>query len=132
MSAADFEGINLPCNVAAEKSVLGCVFSDNGRKGVLSDVISSLRAEHFYIELHSDIYGVMARLFMAGARLDAVVILNECIKEGIFDSESEAAACAKDLIDAAPSASAISSFVRNGHFAERAFWRVFLLISNAP
>ncbi|MCH5204151.1 MAG: replicative DNA helicase [Oscillospiraceae bacterium] len=112
MSAADFEGINLPCNISAERSVLGCVFADNNRKGVLGDVISSLRAEHFYIELHSSIYSVMARLYLAGTRLDAVVILNECIKEGIFESEAEAASCAKELMDSAPSSSAITSYAK--------------------
>ena len=112
MSAGDFEGINLPCNVGAEKSVLGCVFADNNRKGVLGEVISTLRAEHFYVELHSAIYGVMTRLYMAGTRLDAVVILNECIKDGIFESEEEAASCAKELMDAAPSSSAITAYAK--------------------
>lgn len=112
MSAADFEGINLPCNIGAEKSVLGCVFADNNRKGVLSEVISSLRAEHFYVELHSGIYGVMSRLYLSGTRLDAVVILNECIKDGIFESEADAASCAKELMDAAPSSSAITAYAK--------------------
>ena len=112
MASADFEGINLPCNIGAEKSVLGCVFSDNNRKGVLGEVISSLRAEHFYLELHSAIYSVMTRLYMAGSRLDAVVILNECIRDGIFEGEAEAAACAKELMDEAPSSSAISEYAR--------------------
>ncbi|MCH5195386.1 MAG: replicative DNA helicase [Oscillospiraceae bacterium] len=112
MSASDFEGLSLPCNISAEKSVLGCVFADNNRKGVLSEVISSLRAEHFYVELHSSIYSVMARLYLAGTRLDAVVILNECIKDGIFESEAEASSCAKELMDAAPSSSAISAYAK--------------------
>lgn len=112
MSAADFEGINLPCNVGAEKSVLGCVFADNSRKGVLSEVIGSLRAEHFYVELHASIYSVMMRLYLAGSRLDTVVILNECIKEGIFENEEEAAARAKEFLDAAPSYSAITSYAK--------------------
>ncbi len=112
MSAADFEGINLPCNIGAEKSVLGCVFADNSRKGVLSEVIGSLRAEHFYVELHASIYGVMSRLYLAGSRLDTLVILNECIKEGIFENEEEAASRAKEFLDAAPSYSAITAYAK--------------------
>ncbi len=112
MSAADFEGINLPCNIGAERSVLGCVFADNARKGVLGEVISSLRAEHFYLELHAGIYSVMARLYLSGTRLDTVVILNECLREGIFADEAEAAECAKELMDDAPSSSAIAAYAK--------------------
>ena len=112
MSAADFEGINLPCNIGAEKSVLGCVFADTNRKGVLSEVIGSLRAEHFYVELHAGIYSVMMRLYLAGSRLDTVVILNECIKEGIFESEEEASSRTKEFLDAAPSYSAITAYAK--------------------
>lgn len=112
MSAVDFEGLELPCNIGAEKSVLGCVFSDNNRKGVLGEVMGSLRAEHFYDDLHAGIYAVMQRLYLTGTRLDSVVILNECIKDGIFDSESKAATCAKELMDAAPSSSAIKAYAK--------------------
>ncbi len=106
----ELNGLNLPCSILAEKSVLGCVLSDNGKRDVLSEVSTTLRAEHFYIELHANIYRVMLRLSLAGKKLDTLVILNECIKENIFSDESEAVYYAKQLMDSAPSASAIVEY----------------------
>lgn len=63
-----------PQNLAAERSVLGCILLENSAMDEVADV---LRAEHFYSDIHQLIYATIVRMRESGKPIDVVSLGHE-------------------------------------------------------
>ncbi len=72
---------SMPCNIEAEQYVLGAVLFDNE---CLSDIISTLKPDDFYLAPHKLIYNAMVNLSNKSEPIDFVTLTAEL--KGDFDS----------------------------------------------
>ena len=72
----------LPYSLEAEQSVLGALII---KPDYISDVLELVTSESFYRRQHRELFSVILRLFSAARPIDPVVVLDECLKENIFE-----------------------------------------------
>lgn len=72
---------SMPCNIEAEQYVLGAIIFDNE---CISDVITSIRPDDFYLEQHKRIFEAMVNISNRAEPIDLVTLKSEL--ESIFDS----------------------------------------------
>ena len=65
---------NMPCNVEAEQYVLGAIIFDNE---CIPDVMSTLKAEEFYLEQHRVIYNAMISVQNKAEPIDFVTLKSQ-------------------------------------------------------
>jgi len=65
---------SLPCNVEAEQYVLGTIIFDNN---CVSDVMSSLKIDEFYLEQHRIIYGAMLEISNRAEPIDFITLKSQ-------------------------------------------------------
>ena len=71
----------MPCSIEAEQYVLGSIIFDND---CISDVISRLKIEDFYLEQHKHIYKAVIDLSNKAKPVDIITLKSEL--SGVFDS----------------------------------------------
>ena len=81
-----FSDKELPYSMEAEQTILGAILINSD---VLPTVVDLIGAESFYNEQHRQLYNIMLRLFTGGAQADIVVVLNEAMKAGVFETVQE-------------------------------------------
>ena len=98
MADFDIAGANLPYSLDAEQSVLGAILLDSAAN--MPKATAKLTAEHFYVQLHSDIFAVMSQMFARSETIDIVTVLENCLnradsgkdgykKKSVFESPEE-------------------------------------------
>jgi len=114
----------LPCNLEAERSILGAILLDDKAIYV---VLGSLRTDDFYLESHRRIFGKMTTLAADGTAIDLVTLKNELQRSDDLESAGGAAYLAS-LTDGMPRA------VNVEHYAqivkEKATLRRLIQVSN--
>lgn len=88
-------------SITAEQSVIGAAMSDSN---MLPLIIELVKPEYFYNENHKKIFSVIYRMFTGGSPIDAVTVLNECEKYGIFESSTEGKRYFIEIANTLPSA----------------------------
>ena len=73
----------LPCNLDAERFVLGSIMMDDSQ---YIQVAGSLEADDFMLEKHRRIFKRMGELYEQGARIDRVTIANELLRYNELES----------------------------------------------
>ena len=73
----------LPHNLEAEQSILGCLMID---RDIQLDVLSSLSDEDFYAESHGYIFEAMVAVNRANVPVDLVTLTDELEKEGNLEA----------------------------------------------
>ena len=69
--------VGLPCNIDAEKTILGAVLLDNA---ALKEISISLEADDFFLDSHRRIWKRMADLYTSGRPIDIVTLSAELSK----------------------------------------------------
>ncbi|MEG0547119.1 MAG: DnaB-like helicase N-terminal domain-containing protein, partial [Oscillospiraceae bacterium] len=77
-----FDNFTEPYSLDAEQAILGSILIDPLCLPTVSDII---RAEFFYIPQHREIYGSILNLDALGAKIDALIVLEELKKNGVYD-----------------------------------------------
>lgn len=72
---------SMPCNIEAEQYVLGAVIFDNE---CISDIVSVLKPDDFYLEQHKRIYEAMINISNRAEPIDLITLKSEL--ESVFDS----------------------------------------------
>lgn len=72
---------SMPCNIEAEQYVLGAIIFDNS---CISDVVSVLKPDDFYLEQHKRIFEAMIDISNKAEPIDLVTLKSEL--ESIFDN----------------------------------------------
>ncbi len=67
------QGSKMPCNIDAEKSVLGSFLNNNENINKVGDF---LRPEHFYVPIHAKIYDTILRFYERGLIASPVTLKN--------------------------------------------------------
>ncbi len=82
----DFEGVRqLPYSLEAEQSVLGAILID---PECVQDISVHLRAEHFYVSAHRQIFEIMQTMLENSRTIDIVTLLDELKTKGVYDERT--------------------------------------------
>jgi replicative DNA helicase len=114
----------LPCNLEAERSVLGSILLDDKSIHV---VLDALRQEDFYLESHRKIFEKMYTLAASATAVDLITLKNELQRADELDSAGGAAYLAS-LTDGMPRAANIEHYAQI--VKEKATLRRLIQISN--
>ncbi len=78
-----------PHDLDAERAVLGSMLQD---KEAISDVLAVLRdvgRESFFLEKHQRVYDVLVRLYLRDMPIDGVLVREELVRLGVWESSGE-------------------------------------------
>ncbi len=114
----------LPCNLEAERSVLGAILLDDKSIHV---VLGSLRTDDFYLESHRRIFGKMTALAADATAIDMVTLKNELQRSDELESAGGAAYLAS-LTDGMPRAVNVEHYAQI--IKEKATLRRLIQVSN--
>lgn len=107
MADLDITANDLPYNVDAEQTVLGSIIVDPELLTKVNDVLSP---EHFHIKMHSSIFAVIQKMFTGGEELNIVTLTENCIRQGVFDSQESARTYLFKLSEMSVEKSSIESY----------------------
>ncbi|HAG13677.1 MAG TPA: replicative DNA helicase [Ruminococcus sp.] len=101
----------LPHSDEAEQCVLGSILLD---PETISTALEIIRPEAFYVEQHRELFRLMVAMFTGAQseQMDIIVVLNEAMKQGIFESTAEGKRYLTSLIELVPSADNIASYCK--------------------
>ena len=114
----------LPCNLEAERSILGAILLDDKAIHV---VLGSVRTDDFYLESHRRIFGKMTMLAADATAIDLVTLKNELQRSDELESAGGAAYLAS-LTDGMPRAVNIEHYAQI--VKEKATLRRLIQVSN--
>ncbi len=114
----------LPCNLEAERSILGAILLDDK---AIHSAVETLRKEDFYLESHRRIFEKMFALTADGTAIDLVTLKNELQRSDELESAGGAAYLAS-LTDGLPRAVNIEHYAQI--VKEKATLRRLIHISN--
>lgn len=112
----DFRG-ELPFNLEAEQSVLGAILVDSQCINTVLEYISS--PDCFYKEAHKKLFSVMCVMNASMQPIDFVTVLENAMREKVFESESDGKLYLTQLIQLVPTASNVEAYakiVREKHY----------------
>jgi|WetSurMetagenome_2_1015567.scaffolds.fasta_scaffold42080_2 replicative DNA helicase len=98
----------LPCNLEAERSVLGAIFLD---ARALFSAVDYLKTEDFYLESHRKIYDAMLQLSNQGKPIDLVLVKNELQRFELLE-KCGGAAYLTSLTDGLPRATNVEYYAK--------------------
>ncbi len=107
MAEYDLSGMNLPFSLDAEQSVLGAVLMD---QNAMTEVIGVLHPEHFYVELNRSIYAVLVQMNMSSQSIDIITVLENVMRQGLFETAEQAKEYLAKLMQSVPSISSVAKY----------------------
>ena len=75
----------LPHDVEAEQAILGTLLLDPESIPV---AMNCIKADSFYVKKHHDLFDIISRLFTFGVNVNSITVINEAVKENIFESST--------------------------------------------
>lgn len=109
MDFDEIAGREMPHSTEAEQTVLGAVLLD---PGLLSAALEHLKADSFYIPRHKQLFSILERFSVTGVQTDIITVLDEAVKEGVFESSSEGKEYLAGIMDGVPTLANIESYCR--------------------
>jgi len=107
--STQWAGQDLPYSLEAEQSVLGAVLVESS---CLSALLEDVRAEYFYRRENARIFEIMVRLFASGQPIDLIMVLEHTLRDGVFESESDAKVYLAQLVQIMPSTANVQAYAR--------------------
>jgi len=109
MAATDYSlDRGLPASPEAERSILGAILLDNTLQ---NEALSTLKADHFFLDAHRRIYQRIADLSETNRPIDIVTLAEELLRYKELDAVGGAAYLAS-LTDGVPRRSSLEHYVR--------------------
>jgi replicative DNA helicase len=110
MSTTDFTTLDrgLPASPEAERSILGAILLDNALQ---NEALSTLKADHFFLDAHRRIYQRIADLSESNRPIDIVTLTEELLRHKELEAVGGAAYLAS-LTDGVPRRSSLEHYVR--------------------
>src|ERR1019366_5420535 len=109
MAVTDFSlDRGLPARPEAERSILGAILLDNNLQ---NEALSSLKAEHFFLDAHRRIYQRIAELSETNRPIDIVTLTEELLRYKELEAVGGAGYLAS-LTDGVPRRSSLEHYVR--------------------
>lgn len=105
----DINSTELPYNLEAEQTVLGALLLDPEAINLAMDYI---KPDSFYVTKHRDLFSIMIRQFTLGVRTDIITVIDEAVRDGIFESSSAAKEYLAALMESVPTTKNIESYCK--------------------
>lgn len=109
MDFDDIAGREMPHSVEAEQTVIGAVLMDSE---LLSQVMNYVKPESFYVTKHRQLFAIILRLFTLGVDSDIITVLNEAVREGIFEDSSSGKEYLAAVMEGVPTLANIESYCK--------------------
>ncbi len=98
-----------PHSLEAEQTVLGAVLKD---PDTLSIAMNYIKPESFYVPMHRELFSIIIRLFTMGVNSDIITVLNEAVREKVFESSKAGKEYLATIVESVPSTSNIESYCK--------------------
>lgn len=105
----DINSTELPYNLEAEQTVLGALLLDPES---LSVAMNYIKPESFYVSKHRDLFAIIIRLFSLGVNADIITVINEAVKDGIFESSTAGKEYLAAVMEGVPTTKNIESYCK--------------------
>lgn len=105
----DISSAELPYNLEAEQTVLGALLLDPES---LSVAMNYIKPESFYVSKHRDLFAIIIRLFSLGVNADIITVINEAVKDGIFESSTAGKEYLAAIMEGVPTTKNIESYCK--------------------
>ncbi|MGN0666017.1 MAG: replicative DNA helicase [Huintestinicola sp.] len=99
----------MPHSVEAEQTVLGAVLMD---PQLLSTVMNYVKPESFYVSKHKELFSIILRQFTLGVDSDIITVVDEAVRENIFESSSAGKEYIAAIMQGIPTLANIESYCR--------------------
>ncbi len=109
MELEDIAGREMPHSVEAEQTVLGAVLLDSE---LLGTVMNYVKAESFYVSKHRELFGIILRLFTLGVNSDIITVLDEAVREGVFEDSASGKEYLAAIMESVPTLANIESYCK--------------------
>ncbi len=119
----DIDGAGLPYDFEAEQGVLASILVD---PNCISDVITHIKEDYFYIPNHKVIFRTLSNMSNDNIKIDFIVLLDRLKKEGLYD-KAGGKAYLTDLIQSEASSANVMTYV--GIVRERYYARALIVAS---
>lgn len=124
MDYEEFADKELPYSLEAEQTILGAILID---QSVISEILEKVKPECFFNEQHRKLFNIMLRMFTSGIHSDVITVLNEAVRENIFESAQEGRNYLASLVNMVPSVDNIGSYCQI--VAEKYYIRSLALVA---
>ena len=98
----------MPASVVSERALLGSILID---PAAITEVLTLIRAEDFYVAEHKQIFLAMRELFEASREIDTVTLIDTLVHKGVYE-KTGGEDYIRSLLDATPSAMNIADYAR--------------------
>lgn len=99
----------MPHSVEAEQTVLGAVLMDPAQLDV---AMEHIKPESFYVKSHRQLFAIIIRLFAMGVDADIITVLDEAVREGVFESSAAGKEYLSNIMKGVPSLGNVESYCR--------------------
>ena len=100
---------NLPNDLEAEQSVLGCMLID---LDCVSDVFDSIKEDHFYYPQNRALFASITQMFLSAEKIDVITILSAAKNNPAFESEEEAKRYIASLVAIVPTSAHLDAYIK--------------------
>ena len=105
----DINSTELPYNLEAEQTVLGALLID---PEAITRAMDYIKPDSFYVTKHRDLFAVMIRQFTLGVKTDIITVIDEAVRENIFESSSSAKEYLANIIESVPTTKNIEDYCK--------------------
>ena len=107
-SGADDIVRKMPCSLPSERALLGSILID---PACITEVLTVVTADDFYLTEHKEIFLAMRELFDASSEIDPVTLIDNLVHKGVYE-KSGGEDYIRSLVDATPSALNVQDYAR--------------------
>ena len=90
----------MPCSLSSERALLGSILID---PHAITDVLTVVQADDFYVTEHKEIFLAMRELFDTSSEIDPVTLIDTLVHKGVYE-KSGGEDYIRSLVEATPSA----------------------------
>ena len=98
----------MPSSLASERALLGSILID---PACITDVLTILSADDFYLTEHKEIFLAMRELFDASSEIDPVTLIDSLVHKGVYE-KAGGEEYIRSLLEATPSAMNVQDYAR--------------------
>ena len=97
-----------PASLAAERALLGSILIDPAK---ITEILTMVRAEDFYLTEHQQIFLAMRELFDASSEIDPVTLIDTLVHKGVYE-KAGGEEYIRSIFESTPQAMNITDYAR--------------------
>ena len=98
----------MPCSLPSERALLGSILID---PACITDVLTVIGSEDFYLTEHKEIFLAMRELFDASSEIDPVTLIDSLVQKGVYE-KAGGEDYIRSLLEATPTAMNVQDYAR--------------------